>query len=63
MEEIQERIREMPDRCKRVVESGGAPVRSALWYCNSMINLIKLMELNIYETGRGGRSERLEAKG
>lgn len=30
-EEIQARIREMPDRCRRVMESGGAPVRSALW--------------------------------
>ena len=30
-EEIRDRIREMPDRCRRVVESGGAPVRSALW--------------------------------
>lgn len=31
MEEIRRRIAEMPDRCKRVVESRGAPIKSNLW--------------------------------
>ena len=30
-EEIQARIREMPERCKYLVETGGAPYKSSLW--------------------------------
>jgi hypothetical protein len=29
--EVRRRIAEMPDKCKRVVESRGAPVKSDLW--------------------------------
>ena len=31
MAEVRRRIAEMPDRCKRAVESRGAPVKSDLW--------------------------------
>jgi hypothetical protein len=31
MTEVRARIAEMPDRCKRVVESRGAPIKSDLW--------------------------------
>ena len=31
MEEIRARIIEMPDRCKRLVKIGGAPIKSDLW--------------------------------
>jgi hypothetical protein len=30
MEEIRARIIEMPDRCKRLVKTGGAPIKSDL---------------------------------
>ena len=30
-EEIRSRIREMPDRCRRLIESGGQPIKSELW--------------------------------
>jgi transposase len=29
--EVRARIKEMPDRCKRLVETGGAPIKSNLW--------------------------------
>lgn len=31
MDEVRARISEMPDRCKRLVKSGGGPIGSALW--------------------------------
>jgi hypothetical protein len=31
MEEVRARIAEMPDRCKRLVKTGGAPIKSNLW--------------------------------
>ena len=40
MEQIRKRIREMPDRCKQVVASNGAPIKGG-WWC------INLMRLNI----------------
>ena len=30
-EEIRSRIREMPDRYRRLIESGGQPIKSELW--------------------------------
>ena len=30
-EEVRSRIREMPGRCRRLVESGGLPIKSELW--------------------------------
>ena len=31
IEEVCARIIEMPDRCKRLVKTGGAPIKSDLW--------------------------------
>ena len=31
IEEVRARISEMPERCKRLVKSGGGPIKSALW--------------------------------
>ncbi|KIM94531.1 hypothetical protein OIDMADRAFT_135305, partial [Oidiodendron maius Zn] len=31
MEEVRARIAEMPDRCKRLVKTDGAPIKSHLW--------------------------------
>lgn len=31
IQDIRKRIMEMPERCKRVVKSGGQPIRSAVW--------------------------------
>jgi hypothetical protein len=31
MQEVRARILEMPKRCKTLVETGGAPIKSALW--------------------------------
>ena len=30
-DQVRSRIREMPDRCRRLVESGGLPIKSELW--------------------------------
>lgn len=31
MNEFKDRIREMPDRCKKLMETGGEPIKSSLW--------------------------------
>lgn len=31
MKEVRARIAEMPERCKRLVKTGGAPIKSSLW--------------------------------
>jgi len=31
LEEIRERIAEMPERCQRLVNTGGAPIKGAKW--------------------------------
>jgi hypothetical protein len=31
MQEVRARILEMPERCKRLIESGGGPIKSDLW--------------------------------
>ena len=31
IKEVQERIREMPERCKKVIKAKGGPVKSKLW--------------------------------
>ncbi len=31
MEEVHARIIEMPEQCKRLVKTGGAPIKSDLW--------------------------------
>jgi hypothetical protein len=34
MQEVRARISEMPERCRLLVESGGGPIKSALWWLN-----------------------------
>jgi hypothetical protein len=31
MQEVRKRISDMPNRCKSLVESGGKPIKTALW--------------------------------